>query len=718
MSKRKPTTSRAGATLLLSVLSSPAAAQQQSAASVADDLSLVDLLEMRVVSPALREQSLREAAAVIEVISSVQIEERGYRSVGEALESVAGVDLLHDHYQYNLGVRGVSSGHLGWSRIVKVMIDGQPVAFRPSGENLLGPELIPIGAVERIEVIRGPASVLYGANAFLGVVNIVTKDGGSLDWGAGRLGFEVGPRVRSSTGEAVLGNQFGDLTFVAAAGVEATERDEYRLTELPGRTHRLRNELSDTEPHPSGSAFFRVGYDHGTFGHLALDGTFQRLDRDAEFMDWGVMAHDNRLQLYNSHLRLSYRKSWGDRVDVSISAAIASGHTGPDDRLNTAPDLDTHIERELGYVGQDLQSTLSYSLDDRSDLLLGVDYSADHQETQAFYTVTAVGERYLNPPAGTRTGMRWFSDLGVFTQLILYPFPLLGSSWLPGLGLTAGARFDTQNIYGDDYNARAGIVYAHPSWFTKLLAGTSYRAPSASQLFSNYIHPGGSIGNPDLKPERARTVELAVGGTPVPELTATASAYVTRIEDRVELREPAATSSISNDYPHNATPIDCRGVESKIDVQVGSFRGYVSYSYAKSTYRKRNLLSLAGEEVTLDTDLYPSHLLKAGLTQHLPRWHLVGNLEGRYVGRRLGFLANNALVNGPRYLTERYALHPYVVIDATLTTSGIELWPRRETRFSTRVSNLLGVSYAFPGYDGFDIPGFERSVSLLVRQEL
>ena len=68
------------------------------------------------------------------MISAQQIAERGYQSVREALESVAGMDLLHDHYQFNLGVRGISPGNRAWSRSVKVMIDGQPISLRPSQE--------------------------------------------------------------------------------------------------------------------------------------------------------------------------------------------------------------------------------------------------------------------------------------------------------------------------------------------------------------------------------------------------------------------------------------------------------------------------------------------------------------------------------------------------------------------------------------------------------
>src|SRR5690606_24001373 len=95
-------------------------------------------------------------------------------SVGDALKHVVGFYLTDDHIMPNVGVRGVSGGLGAESGIIKVMIDGASVAFRSTSGNWLGVELVPLSSVKQIEIIRGPASALYGADAFLGVVNIIT----------------------------------------------------------------------------------------------------------------------------------------------------------------------------------------------------------------------------------------------------------------------------------------------------------------------------------------------------------------------------------------------------------------------------------------------------------------------------------------------------------------------------------------------------------------
>ena len=146
--------------------------------------------QILVISASRRPQRIELAPAIISVISERQIRTAGYRSVAEALENVPGLAINTDHVFHNVGLRGISGGIRGGSRHLKLLINGHPVAFRSDAQNFLGPELIPIHAVKRIEVIRGPASSVYGVNAFLGVVNVITKtaSSGAHALAAGEIG--------------------------------------------------------------------------------------------------------------------------------------------------------------------------------------------------------------------------------------------------------------------------------------------------------------------------------------------------------------------------------------------------------------------------------------------------------------------------------------------------------------------------------------------------
>ena len=122
--------------------------------------------------------------------------------------------------------------------------------------------------------------------------------------------------------------------------------------------------------------------------------------------------------------------------------------------------------------------------------------------------------------------------------------------------------------------------------------------------------------------------------------------------------------------------------------------------------------------VKVDTDLYPTHMLKGGATLRLPKAKSLVSLEIRHTGARLGFLRNNAWVNATEYLEQRYQLPAYTLCDLTLSSMGIEMWRGRETRIVAKIRNLFNQRYVFPGYNGFDIPGFERSFSIWFQQEL
>ena len=134
-------------------------------------------------------QSRYEAPAIITTVTREQIEVWGYRSVAELLSNHLGFYVIDDHQSPNIAVRGNSGGLYSDSSIIKVLINGQPIPFTPTGGTGLGPELIPLSAIEQVEIIRGPASSLYGADAFLGMVNIRTREGkqvnGVTAWLAG-----------------------------------------------------------------------------------------------------------------------------------------------------------------------------------------------------------------------------------------------------------------------------------------------------------------------------------------------------------------------------------------------------------------------------------------------------------------------------------------------------------------------------------------------------
>lgn len=198
---------------------------------------LEDRFAALVVTTATRTANTAdEAPAIVEVVSRQQIEEWGYQSIAEVLSKAVGFYVVDDHILPNVAVRGVSGGLLADSGVIKVLIDGRSVAFRTTAGNWLGPELIPLSAIERIEIVRGPASALYGADAFLGVVNIITRRGSALNGTqiGGGLSFQtLQPQAYGTNLDATVGLSRGPLEVLAALRLQSEDRSG-GVTQLSG----------------------------------------------------------------------------------------------------------------------------------------------------------------------------------------------------------------------------------------------------------------------------------------------------------------------------------------------------------------------------------------------------------------------------------------------------------------------------------------------------
>src|SRR6185369_3554708 len=152
---------------------SPASADDGKTPSNVDDLDLVKLLNVEVSTATKTSEAMDQAPADITVVTREDIHRWCYQSVADVLAHCVGFYLIDDHILPNAGVRGMIGGLGAESSGIKVMIDGRSVAVRSTSGNWLGVELVPLESVKQIEIIRGPASALYGADAFLGVVNII-----------------------------------------------------------------------------------------------------------------------------------------------------------------------------------------------------------------------------------------------------------------------------------------------------------------------------------------------------------------------------------------------------------------------------------------------------------------------------------------------------------------------------------------------------------------
>ena len=152
---------------------------------------LEDLLDMRVLSATRREQTPAEAPSMVKIITAREIRSLGWQTLGEALASLPGLNTSYDRSYTYLGVRGF--GRPGdFSSRVLLMIDGQPVNDGIYDQASIGSEFpLDMALIDRIEFVPGAGSVMYGGNALLAVVNVITRSGAGLgrNVGAGATQF-------------------------------------------------------------------------------------------------------------------------------------------------------------------------------------------------------------------------------------------------------------------------------------------------------------------------------------------------------------------------------------------------------------------------------------------------------------------------------------------------------------------------------------------------
>ncbi|MCP4136227.1 MAG: TonB-dependent receptor, partial [bacterium] len=274
----------------------------------------------------------------------------------------------------------------------------------------------------------------------------------------------------------------------------------------------------------------------------------------------------------------------------------------------------------------------------------------------------------------------------------------------------AGIRYDIHNIYENVLNWRVAAVYPFTDKiYTKILYGTSFKAPSSTQLYTNYIRTEGVIGNPDLDPEKVRTLEWALGGQFIRNVSLNITAFYNNIK-KVELVLPKGT--VLNVQAENISEINSIGGESELIFSYDMLMSYVNYSFQWSILTKEHPMR---GDIKIETDLYPLHMAKFGINYKIPEIFINLNCEGRYIHSRVASEPNSQVYDPVNYLTDKYSLGAYFLLDVMISTYNLKLTGDKETEIRVKVYNVLGTEYVFPGFNGFDIPGFERTfvVSLI-----
>ncbi|HEX2875126.1 MAG TPA: TonB-dependent receptor, partial [Polyangiaceae bacterium] len=470
----------------------PAEAAEGEAAS---DLDLVKLLNVEVSTASKTAESVEDAPAVITVVTREEIRRWGYQSVAEVLSHTVGFYLIDDHILPNASVRGVSGGLGAESGGIKVMIDGRSVAYRSTSGNWLGVELVPLESVEQIEIIRGPASALYGADAFLGVVNVITTAPDAARPVRARVAVGLTETNPAGRFDVAGGTQFGNFDFSLGAAGEYDDRTGLSLPAespaptLPVSVGRRRTTL-DLQRR-SLVLTSKLGYATDR-GHVRLSAFASGLTRGGDLAHWAQLTSDGsssrgtRVALGQLRLNVDSLLKASRTFELALQGTYFQGGILPQDRVEIGSDL-FYVERHQAYRGVDTTLEARFTPSSRLSLITGAEVLYDHETLGAPERIDrATGRAVLSSGSDRTVDLR---NLGAYASVNYKLFD-------PGLKLTGGLRYDQHSAYGSQITGRIGATSRlSSSVVAKLLYGSAFKAPSPYLLYATPLRPGDVVGN-------------------------------------------------------------------------------------------------------------------------------------------------------------------------------------------------------------------------------
>ncbi|MHA6965671.1 TonB-dependent receptor domain-containing protein [Zobellella denitrificans] len=421
-----------------------------------------------VVSASGFEQDVTDAPASISVITAEEIAKKSFRDLTDALRGVPGVTITGGGASQDISIRGLGA------KYTLILVDGKRQGSRQTRPNSDGPGIEqgwipPLDRIERIEVVRGPMSSLYGSDAMGGVINIITKKVGER-WG-GSVRLENSFRDRGYAGDAqqasaaVSGPLIEGLLGVQLAG-KAARRDEddragyYPRQEMNSASLRLDLTPTDTQD-------IRLDLGHSTQSRTATPGKSAEAGADLSDADYArtqyALSHEGRWRLGTSQLSYSHEQAENETREMEIENRV----------------VDASLLLPLG-----------------SHLVtLGGQYFEE--------ALNDTGNQF-NPSVSELE--RWRGALFIEDEWQL----------TDRFALTGGARFNRDQNYGNEVTPRLyGVWRLHDNWTLKGGVSTGFSAPGLREVTPEWgqITGKGSgviLGNPDLKPEKTLNEELSL----------------------------------------------------------------------------------------------------------------------------------------------------------------------------------------------------------------
>ncbi len=568
------------------------------------DMSLEELVEVEISLATGSPKPISRAPAVATVITAEDIERIGATTLDEALETVPGLHVVPSNKNSMDPIYSIRGIHTSLNSQVLLMVNGLPITYSYTGARPLGFQL-PTSMISRIEIMRGPGSAVHGADAFAGIINVITKDSKEI------AGTRSGVRYGSFNYTDIFlqhGRQYDGWNVALGLDYMKSKGDKGRIidSDMQKALDKKTGTNASLAPGALDSEFkivnghLELSKDNWTFrawGWLLnndgmADGVTQtlaanNLDSKQYVAD---LIYNNKTLLQDTkistHLNYSYLK-----VDSYVQlfppgAKLPIGSDGNID-LATPVGLTDFPDGVIGYpvvVDQQLgiEQSLFYEGFDQQSWRVAIGYKHiqnEPSESKNFGPGVLNGSQAVS--TGKLTDVTGTSNIFMNKQTRELGYISLQDEWsfARDWEFTAGLRYDQYSDFGNTVNPRAALVWqSRDDLTTKFLFGRAFRPPAFVELYTR--NTPSNRGNPDLVPETIQTYEIAFDYQPTNNLRARLNVFYYDIDDLIELVQDKGQTTFTAQNNKNQ---EGRGFEIELDWEItNELRLRSNFAYQRS----------------------------------------------------------------------------------------------------------------------------------------
>jgi len=614
----------------------------------------VDINEF-IVTAQYEPTHYKEAVHRVDIISREEIESRGAITLDQALVINPSIRVSYDQaLGSKIRMRGIASNN------VAVLIDGVPVVGRLDGA--IDVSQINMQNVERIEVVEGALSNIYGSNAAGGVINVITKKSQIDEWKV-RMNTQV-----ESIGQQTYGTSLGYHKGKFSANVEGRvlnynqyPADSLRLIEL---VQIGENQFSRQSKYP-----FNPKDQMGVGGYLRYNPDsessviFKYDYNHEEVKDYGVIkriqfnpyAEDGFYNTVRSDYSLNYKKRWKS-LFIDLTSAYNNYSRRVDDKRFY---LETELFDSLLQVSDTTlfntffnRAVISQTINDDLTVIAGANYSLEKGN----------GDRIINRNSDDVTQAQ-FSEIA--------PYVEFKYSGIEGIDLSASARYTMHSAYDSKLTPALHVKYElADTWTVRASYAQGYRSPNLKELYLEFVDINHNIlGNTALMPETSHDLQMTLDYNPSSSLGISLNAYHTTISDRIGLIQ---YETLKFRYD-NIDEYKVFGFQPSVDYRVGSLSLSSSATIGYwDTLVENDSFSSFGKVVDVNNSI--SYLIGKG------EYNLT--LNHRHIGSQPNYTVFNDIV-------EVIEIQGYELIDISLSKALLN----KKVNLTCGVRNLLGTVF-------------------------